>query len=175
MAKQSAKKRRNSLTRKKITHPAVGTAVSADDYNAVVKCAQLRTIVLNESHFKVSPEYLVDEKSNRTFNYGHDLKYISHRVEGVSTKLMEEDFGVVAANISWNIKVRVGRKVALKIDATYTVVYAGMKGSPMEAVMLFMEKVAPVATYAYFRAHVSQLNWAADINMPILPVYNSHQ
>lgn len=173
MAKKAVKKSKKA-SQAANTHPSDGSIVSSKDYNAVVKCAQLERIDLNEAHFKVLPEYLIDNDSRRSFRYDHDLKHISHKVDGVSTKLMSEESGLVAADILWNIRVRVGRRIALRIDTNYTVIYSGMNEVSTDAALLFMEKVAPVATYAYFRAHVSQLNWAADIDLPMLPVYSSH-
>lgn len=133
-------------------------------YNAVIQGARLNNLAIDESHFKVEAEYFA-EREKRKFNF-------SRKIKKISTSSLESD-GVVSAEILWMVRARVGRKVALKIDTTYTIVYDGLQGHSVASVSMFLNKVGPVATYAYFRAHVSQLSWSADAEMPILPVYSS--
>jgi hypothetical protein len=61
-------------------------------------------------------------------------------------------------------------KTVVKCNASYIVSYDGVKECTEEVVGLFIEHVAKVATYAYFRALYAQLDWAATPNSQPLPV-----
>lgn len=168
---EKVKAKPDASKRSRVDSPAVGTDVKPKEYNAVVRDAQLLDVVLNESYFKVEPEYVVSEESNRSFHYKHNMR---HHLDSVSILGKGRDGGVVGADVVWDIRAKVGRKIGLKITAAYTVLYTGLQEHSDDAVMLFLERVAPVATYAYFRALVSQYNWAGEVDLPILPVYSSH-
>ncbi len=130
------------------------------DYNKLVASARLLALILEKVDFKIQPSALNADKS--------ELK----RRLFPKTKIMSTglDDGTCMANIIWEVDIKVKNKNVVKCIASYIISYQGVKDCSAEGVTVFLENVGKVATYAYFRALYSQLDWGASLNSEPLPV-----
>ena len=150
---------------------ALPTKVDADSYNSLVRAAKLATIQLVESNFKITPEYFTKlEPSGRKRGFHCDIDNIS----------IESDRRAFWAHLIWHTYVKLGKKFLFRLDCDYLCAYsaefdqhANFDHVTEQNVTLFLERVGKVATYPYFRATASQFSWAANADLPMLPVLKS--
>ena len=132
-----------------------------NDYNKLVSSARLRALILENVDFKIKPEALSAEKAA--------LK----RQLVPKTKIMSLglDDGTCMANVIWEVSFKLKNKNVVRCSASYIISYDGVQDScTADAVTVFLENVGKVATYAYFRALYSQLDWSATLGSDPLPV-----
>lgn len=156
--KKSAKKRSNKTTSSRKTK----RKVTAKEYNSIVSDANLASILLMESNFKLDTEYF-SHKESAKFEYVDEL--VNH-VYGANV-------GVASGEFKWTITVKKGNKNLAKLQATYLVLYDNLEDKNEAAVRLFVERVAKFACYPYFRSHVSNMSWASNAALPLLPVISN--
>jgi hypothetical protein len=130
-------------------------------YNKLVRTAQLRSIVLGEVQFKIEPTVLAPE--NRA--------QLKRELTGRATILHSgtED-GTCIANITWLVDSKLNKRRVVRCKASYMIAYDGMQGCSEDLVVLFIENVGKTATYAYLRGVYSNLDWAANLGTPPLPM-----
>jgi hypothetical protein len=63
----------------------------------------------------------------------------------------------------------------LEIKAMYFVGYSQLGEHRPDVAARFIEQIAEMASYPYFRSLVAQLTWAAGITLPILPVISAQR
>ncbi len=134
-------------------------AETIKQYNRAVRLAKLTSIVLEKVEFKISPQILSVPRG--------DLK----REINVETEILnyEANAGVCIGNIIWSISIRYKRKRLAKCIASYIALYE-IKDCSKDVVQMFIDNVGKTATYAYFRALFAQLDWAATLGSPPLPL-----
>ena len=130
------------------------------DYNKLVNNARLLTMILENVDFKIQPEALSADKSEMK-------RTIVPKTEIMSTGL--ED-GTCVANIIWEVSFKLRNKTVVRCSASYIISYGGVADCSADGVTVFLENVGKVATYAYFRALYSQLDWSANLGSQPLPV-----
>lgn len=131
-----------------------------DDYNKLVASARLRALILENVDFKITPEALSAEKS------------VLKRQLVPKTKIMSLglDDGTCMANVIWEVTFKLKNKNVVRCTASYIISYDGVQDCSADGVTVFLENVGKVATYAYFRALYSQLDWSATLGSDPLPV-----
>jgi hypothetical protein len=130
------------------------------DYNKLVIAARLRLLILEGVDFKITPEALSADKALWK-------RHIVPKTKIMSTGL---DDGTCMANIIWEVGFKLKNKNVVKCKASYIISYDGVKECSEDGVTVFLENVGKVATYAYFRALYSQLDWSATLGSDPLPV-----
>lgn len=135
-----------------------------NNYNRLVRGANLVSLWLRELKFQVTPGALsivLPEK-----------EALKRDINGKSTVIAygDDDDDNCIIIVRWNIKIRHKRKTMVRCDASYLVGYSGMTGFDPSLIDVFAETVAGAATYSYFRAAYAQLDWAAELSSPPLPV-----
>lgn len=140
-------------------------AFDAEAYNEVARAAKLERIALYRSNFVVLPDYFgsMDEKNGPKPSYGSRF----------GTYYFDVESGRATCEWKWRINVREKRKRTLTIEVVYLLMYGGLKDFSEKNVVRYMRRVGRFASYPYFRAHVSQLNWEAGTNLPILPTIST--
>jgi hypothetical protein len=130
------------------------------DYNKLVAGTRLLALILEKVDFKIQPNALNAAKT--------DLK----RRLFPKTKIMSTglDDGICMANVIWEVDIKIKNKNVVKCNASYIISYQGVQDCSAEGVTVFLENVGKVATYAYFRALYSQLDWGAGLGSEPLPV-----
>jgi hypothetical protein len=136
-------------------------AFDPEVYNAVARAAKLRRIALYHSNFTVKPDYF--ESLRR-----EDAPKPQYRGD-FGEHFFDEERGQAGCQWKWGIIVRDGRKTTLSIDVVYLILYGGLEKCDKEQVVRYMRRVGRFASYPYFRAHVSQLNWESGADLPVLP------
>lgn len=169
MSKQSRSKAEQSI--KKMFIPAEKFKYprpEKGEYNKVVATASLEKLFLIASDFHVSPEYF------QKVHAEEDIDFVfSHEVLGVSA---DSSSGSVDGVFKWQVEVKCtpndgDDEAFLSISANYFVLYQGITPGCSEAAMkAFFEKVGRIASYPYFRSHVSQTSWESEAQLPLLPV-----
>ena len=135
-------------------------------YNEVVRDAELGTITLVRCQFEIKADYFASKLRNR--KNGHGLKFsYSNEVEDID---FDSEEGVLGANFVWNLTVRAGNKVVVKLVADYVCFYSNVKGADRVAAAAYLKRVGRFATFPYFRALASQMSWASEADLPVLPV-----
>lgn len=130
------------------------------DYNKLVSAARLRLLILEGVDFKITPEALSADKALWK-------RHITPKTKIMSTGL---DDGTCMANIIWEVGFKLKNRSVVKCKASYIISYDGVKECAEDGVTVFLENVGKVATYAYFRALYSQLDWSATLGSDPLPV-----
>jgi hypothetical protein len=141
------------------THKEIYEARRAD-YNKLVSNARLRALILEKVDFKIQPEALSADKALLK-------RHLSPKTKIMSTGL---DDGTCVANIIWEVGFKLKNKNVVKCSASYIISYEGVRDCSTDGVTVFLENVGKVATYAYFRALYSQLDWSATLGSEPLPV-----
>ena len=139
------------------------TEYSLEDYNTVARNAKLAAITLLESHFVVKPTYFElenDKIPKEKLYYEHDFFEFNYT----------PDHNVASATFRWRVLAKKGRRIDLDLKVNYLIIYEGVESLNTEAVEAFVRKVGKFATYPYFRAHASQVNWESGVKLPVLPV-----
>lgn len=129
-------------------------------YNHVVSAAQLRSVQMSSTAFKVKPDFFSDGE-NRKLSYTV-IKGARH---------FSEENAVAMAFISFQVEAKIGRKKVLHCEAEYVVTYDGLFDCEEEAVLAFLDRVGPFTCYPYFRSLFASLDWAATTGLPPLPVH----
>jgi len=138
--------------------------LDAAAYNAVVAASELRDISLMHCHFDLEPAYY------DAVGKGEALQHMF--ADEVVAFDFDSDDGVATIGFDWRLEVRTpdADEPVLELVATYLVMYTELAGQDEDAVRAFTSRVGRFATYPYFRALASQMSWAADAPMPIMPV-----
>jgi hypothetical protein len=133
-------------------------AGAATRYNAVVAAATLAAVLLTELEFKHEP--VADTTAKRDLHFGGEIVAVT----------FEPATGTATGMFQWWVEARHGAAVSLRLTAKYVVQYAGLVGQDEDAAKAFVAKVGRFASYPYFRALASQINWEAGANLPPMPV-----
>jgi hypothetical protein len=130
------------------------------DYNRLVRTARLGSIILEKVDFKVASEALGVSKA------------LLKRTLDVKSTIMssESEDGSCIANIVWSVQYKFKSRAIVKCTASYVISYDGVLECSEDTVKVFVENVAKVATYAYFRALYAHLDWSATVGSPPLPI-----
>ena len=136
-------------------------AFDPEAYNAVARAAKLRRISLYHSNFTVKPDYFGSQRKEDAPKPRFRGDFGDH--------YYDKETGQAGCEWKWGIVVREGRKTLLSIDVVYFILYAGLENRDADQVTRFLRRVGRFASYPYFRAHVSQLNWESGANLAILP------
>lgn len=129
-------------------------------YNHVVSVAQLRSVQMSSTSFKVEPEFFLNEENRK----------LSYTVKK-GAKNFSETEAVAMALVSFEVESKAGRKKNLHCKADYFITYDSLIDCEGEAVFAFLDRVAPFACYPYFRSLFATLDWAATTGLPPLPVH----
>lgn len=147
---------------KEIETLAPQTGFSAEEYNSVARGAELEAIVLLNSFFTVSLEF-VPRRKDWKLSYGRKVKSCHYTAAESS----------VAAVFEYHVTAKVGRSIALRCVAEYAVFYQTPTGATTEAARGFCRNVGVFAAYPYFRSLVAKLVAEANVSLPPLPAIAS--
>lgn len=136
-----------------------GGGFIASDYNAIARQANLAMIRLVKSEFECAPDFQAHEGEIK-LNVARDY---------LASSLSEEGDAVVAM-FKFRAIAKFKRRTLLKGEAVYAVIYDIPVSSEENAALAFGRKVGQFAAYPYFRSLMSQYAWAAEANLPPLPV-----
>ena len=136
-------------------------AFDPEAYNVVARAAKLRHIALFQSHFTVESGYFSARRSENPPRPRYAGEFGTHHFDASD--------GQAGCEWKWAITLTHERKKLLSIEVVYLIAYDGLKDCDEQQVVRFLRRVGRFATYPYFRAHVSQLNWEARLDLPILP------
>lgn len=131
-----------------------------NEYNSVVKDADLQAIQLLSIAFDVEP----------TFFAGGSKRKLDVKIE-LGESDFDEEKGAVVASVKLVVTASKAKVTALQCKAEYIVVYDNLLGRDSTAVKQFVDRVAPFACYPYFRSVFATLDWAAGTKLPPLPVH----
>jgi hypothetical protein len=176
------KRRRKGREAKPSTKPS--TPEKGEDAAAsaafIAQHSQLHMLQLVGSSSIVLPEILEIMAKQRSLSLGYNL--------AVSPVAYDEAQGIASAFFAWRLfgdslpeegsapEAPAGApKRVIEFVATYLVGYAGIPGQPKAPVAAFVDQVGEFASYPYFRSFVSQLSWASNIPIPILPVISAQR
>jgi hypothetical protein len=130
-------------------------------YNQVVAQAELVTIQLRRHEFDVDAQfYNPDVKDKRRL--GFDRQCLSCEYDA--------EVSAVAGSFRFVVQGKVGRKIVLKSAADYLVIYDFNEPVDQEAAETFCKRIGMFAAYPYYRALVSSLSAAANLDLPTLPM-----
>lgn len=129
-------------------------------YNHVVSVAQLRSVQMTSTSFKVNPDFFSDDKNRK----------LSYTVKK-GGKHFSASNAIAMIFISFEVDSKSGRKKSLHCKAEYAVTYDGLLDCDEEAVFAFLDRVGPFTCYPYFRSLFASLDWAATTGLPPLPVH----
>lgn len=139
---------------------AVQTPERRRNYNRLVRQANLVSIFLEELKFKAAPETLSIPKDK-----------LRRSIQAkMGDLLFNEEEGVCMAKVGWGIEIKNERRKLVQCTATYVLIYDNIRNCPEETVRTFVEHIGKAACYAYFRAMYAQVDWAAGIGSPPIPV-----
>jgi hypothetical protein len=140
-------------------------AFDPEAYNIVARAAKLRRIALIRSNFAVLPEYFIslNTKDAPKPRYAGEFGDYHFNAEK----------GQALCEWKWEISITKKRKKTLYIYVSYHLLYGGLENCDQDQVIRYMKRVGRFASYPYFRAHVSQLNWAAGVDLPPLPTIST--
>lgn len=132
------------------------------EYTKVAQRARLRDIRLMSSTYKVDMQSFFDAASQG--------KITKQAFGGEPGWHQLSDQGTLAGEYLWQASVRFGgRKNALKIQATYVLIYSGLEGANEEYAHLYFQKLARFASYPYFRTHVALHTSSSGLSLEPLP------
>lgn len=133
-----------------------------DEYAKVANSARLVELGLTSQEYSAKLQCFWEASSENK-----QLKHaFSGEPEGCS---FDTEQGVLAGGYEWTAEIRYGRKKALKLKATYLVVYTGLEGQNEGYCKLYFSKVARFATYPYFRAAFALNTSNSGISLDPLP------
>lgn len=143
----------------------LGDKFTREEYNQVARSARLVGVSLLKENFDLNLDYFDDEVDRTKDRLGF----------GVTSafRIDEEGESIATSVWDWSVKVRRGRRVLVKINATYIAAYTDVKNCNEHAVHAFVERVGKFTTFPYFRARVGGISQDADIHLPILPVISN--
>ncbi|MER9202256.1 hypothetical protein NKH74_24110 [Mesorhizobium sp. M0933] len=131
-----------------------------EKYGDVVELANLSAVQMTSVKFSVKPEFFAND-DHRNLSYTID--------KGTMEYLRDQKAGM--AFLSLKVEAKSGRKRTLYCEAEYLVTYDNLIDLNEEAVVAFLDRVAPFACYPYFRSLFANLDWAATTGLPPLPVH----
>lgn len=138
------------------------TKFDNEEYARTARNARLQEVRLVNNTYKVKPAlFLQAENDDLPTRQGFSGAMDGHHVE------IEQ--GIVIGNYSWEAEVKIERKQAMSIKATYMVLYSGLEECKPDYVRLYFQKLARFTTYPFFRAHFAVLTSASCLNLPPLP------
>lgn len=138
--------------------PAPAKLVDREEYNRIVDAASLLDVALIGSKFDVQPGYFSD---------GSDRRKLTTDFEILGSDCHD---GIVIVVAKFCAKARKGRKIVLKTEATYNVVFSVPGDADCDAGVAFGSHMARFTAYPYFRSHVSHQSWESGAELPLLPV-----
>lgn len=133
-----------------------------EEYNKIVRKAELVTVRLVNTEFEAKPEFYVDEASSeeRQFTYDDDQHSF----------MFDASKGVAVAAFEWCVDVSLGEKKLMHLKGRWLVGYNNLKSCNENEVRMFVERVGQFAAYPYWRAFVSQMSGFSQARLPILPM-----
>jgi hypothetical protein len=132
-----------------------------DAYNRTVNAAELLTISLRSVDFKVDRNTPVPDEASHKFGFGGKVVEFAR----------EENLGACFVAIEWSVSIKNGKKTYASCKAYYDAVYDELPSDvDDEIIKVFAENFVKPATYAYFRALFANLDWAAQLGTPPLPI-----
>lgn len=132
---------------------------AAEEYNAIARQAKLGMIRVAKVGFECAPD----------FNEYEDEVRLSIDRECLACST-SDDGDVVIAMFKFRALAKYKRRIMLKGEAVYAVLYEIPADCNHDAAHAFCRKVGQYAAYPYFRALMSQFAWAAEANLPPIPV-----
>lgn len=132
--------------------------VEKAEYNRVVAGAQLLDVALTNSTFSIKPEYFSDQPGHHKL--ATDFSILGSRC----------DSGILIVIAKFCAKAKKSRKIVLKTEATYNIVFSVPSDADCEAAVAFGRHMARFTAYPYFRSHVSQQSWESGAELPLLPI-----
>jgi hypothetical protein len=136
------------------------TGFRGADYNSVASIARLEDVRLLHLASDIKP---TDSSEPLSLSYGRELLSCDH----------DEETSSAAAIFRFFVKARAGRKVVVKIEADYAVIYDVGESAHANAARAFVNNVGLFAAYPYFRALAAQISWNAGMRLPPLPTIAS--
>ena len=146
-----------------VVDPASGEE-KRNRYNRIAREANLVSIVLESVNFKTTPSGVNSGLKNFNRSINSDVSEVTFNPES----------GLCVSKVNWSVLVKEKNKKISSCNATYVVIYDKIVNADQGTVELFVENVARVSTYAYFRALFAQLDWAGLSGSPPLPVFRSN-
>lgn len=128
------------------------------EYNRIVNGAHLLDVALTKSTFDIKPEYFSDRPGRHKL--ASDFLIVGS----------DCDAGVLIIVAKFCAKARKGRKIVLKTEAVYNIVFSVPDDADCAAAVAFGRHMARFTAYPYFRAHVSQQSWESGAELPLLPI-----
>lgn len=139
--------------------PAEGLEFDKAEYNKVVSSAKLITVQLSKLDFAVDGEFYDQERAKSL-----------HFDRGVSGCYFDADGPSVVGTFSYSVYSKSGRNKLLRASAEFLVIYTLAEGSDENAAMVFCSRVGMYAAFPYFRGLMANVAWAANAQLPPLPV-----
>jgi hypothetical protein len=139
--------------------------ISPAEYNELVDNAELTSVRLVSSNFKLEPDAIQAD--------GEDMKRsYSCVTEGCYFEDGDDRaVGIIDASAS----LKVNKKNVFKLKCQYVVFYS-VKGSPSKiAVQTFINRVGRFAVYPYFRGYFAEVCSQAGLYVPPLPIMREGQ
>lgn len=128
-------------------------------YNQVVDSASLVTIQLRKHDFDVAADFYNPEVKKKL-----DFDKVCLGCN------YDAEMHMVAGSYRFIVSAKAGRKQVLKSIAEYLVVYEFESPVDEAAATAFCKRIGLYASYPYYRALVSTLSSAANLNLPPLPM-----
>ena len=150
------------MTKKIQPQPAIiqpEAGVDPRAYNHVVGNAQLVTIQLRKHNFDVDADFY-DPQVERKLSFNKECLACTFDPESNS----------IAGSFRFSILGKLGRKSVLKSAADYLVIYQFADVVAEDAATAFCQRIGLYAAYPYYRALVSSLSAAANLDLPTLPM-----
>lgn len=150
------------MTKKTDPRPVVKLledGIAPELYNHVVDTASLVTIQLRKHYFDVKAEFY-SPSAQRKLGFEREC----------GGALYDPESQVVAGTYRFVVSAKVARRVVLKSVAEYLVMYEFSSSVDKDAAEAFCKRVGLYAAYPYYRALVSQLSAAANLDLPTLPM-----
>lgn len=164
----SSKKSASQKTPAKKPAPRHAKKESGPDpevYNDIVRCAQLREVILTESKFNMkSQAFRIRDK-----NLAGDFNITEIKEE----RDYDSEVGLASGQHRWCIEVKVGRSKPLKLEASFLVIYTDLENKDRDTVLFFLDRVVRFTAYPYLRQLVSNYSWMSGVDLPILPVISN--
>ncbi len=128
-------------------------------YNHVVANAELVTIQLRRHDFDVAAEFY-DPAAKKKLKFNRECLACTFDAES----------SAVAGTFRFGIVGKAARKAVLKSTADYLVIYQFEQSVSDLAAEAFCQRIGLYAAYPYYRALVSSLSAAANLDLPTLPM-----
>lgn len=130
-------------------------------YGEVVDAAELSNIRLVRSEFQIRPKYFLSGKENVELDYSSKFE--------LANKSIDDEFAL--GFFHWSATAKsVEHDDLLVVKATYLVLVLNLERFEQDVVSAFVERFGRMATYPYFRSHVSNICSEAQADVPILPM-----